>query len=83
MELADPELVASLRAGPPHPRKTHHAPWIGSRYFIYPRPKRRMRPMYNLHRKCTVGAIFNAKFADPNYYRQKPMGVGSPLGWLR
>lgn len=85
MELASPLVIESLIAqnGPrriARPRATLADP-------VPTRVSRRRGCTCGICRHCIENArwdkIFNEKFADPNYYRPKPIHVGSSLGWLR
>jgi len=86
MELSDPQLIQALLAGVV--RSTRPA---AEKYrAISPRPAKAVsRP------RCTCGecaqckedqrweSIFNAKFADPNYYADRPVRHASSLDWVR
>jgi hypothetical protein len=52
-------------------------------------------PGYRQKQRCSCGhcsvccdnerweRIFNEKFADPDYYKERPLQQGSSLGWLK
>jgi hypothetical protein len=86
MELSDPQLIDALLAG--MVRSTRSAP--EKFRAAQPRPAKAVcRP------RCACGAcaqckenqrwesIYNAKFADPDYYRDRPVRHSSSLDWLR
>lgn len=85
MELADPQVLASLLVSAQKPRidatrLETAATLVGARA-----PKIR-RCQCGHCPNCIDNArwdrIFNAKFADRTYYNPKPLHFGSSLGWL-
>ena len=89
MELADPRMLAELldtharisrgrpsRKKPPSPNRVSLAP---------PCPKVK-RCHCGVCPRCREEArwnrIFDERFADPDYYKERPTPFGSSLGWL-
>jgi hypothetical protein len=84
VELTDPKTIDALLRGVQHRRRSRESAQI------------RLPDSHAEHRKrCACGtcntcldnarwdAIFNAKFADPDYYKARPIRSGSSLDWLR
>ena len=83
LELSDAREIAALLASQRPVKRTP----------ILPRVQSTSRTA--AARRCKCGAcptcqenarwekIFNEKFADPNYYKPKPVRHTSSLGWLR
>ena len=88
MELADPRLLAELLAT--HARISNGR--RGAKKQFAP-PKMSGAPCHKVKR-CRCGAcprcqeearwerIFNERFADPDYYKERPAHFGSSMGWL-
>ena len=85
MELSDPRVIDVLLAG-----------MVSSRRFTPPAAKLVPATRSKMQRKrCSCNncpqcldnkrweLIFNAKFADPNYYKERPIRHNSSLDWLR
>jgi hypothetical protein len=84
MELTDPKVIDALRGAVQNRRKQRTV-----RQTALPESRIETR------KRCTCGAcaicvdnarwetIFNAKFADPDYYKSRPIRSGSSLDWLR
>jgi hypothetical protein len=90
MELADPRMIEELMAT--------HSRIASVRPARRKRPAPTMENLGVARcpkvRRCRCGAcprcleearwerIFNERFADPDYYKQRPTHFGSSLGWL-
>jgi hypothetical protein len=84
MELTDPKVIDALRSAVQTRRRQRQM-----RQTTLPASRIETR------KRCTCGAcpicvdnarwetIFNAKFADPDYYKSRPIRSGSSLDWLR
>lgn len=87
MELSDPNVVAALLAGLARSsRPVPQRPKVAAT----PRPPRspgRYRCACGHCAQCKDNerweAIFKAKFADPHYYRDRPVKHSSSLDWAR
>ena len=89
MELADPRLLEELiaahakisRGRPSQQRKQANA----ARVQLAPCPKVK-RCHCGVCLRCREEArwdrIFKERFADPDYYKQRPARFGSSMGWL-
>jgi hypothetical protein len=91
MELADPRMIEELMAS--HLRVSSARPLRKKRCVPAPeanlaasRCPKAKRCRCGVCPRCLEDArwdrIFNEKFADPNYYRNRPSQFGSSLGWL-
>jgi hypothetical protein len=85
MELATPELIASLLGSEIKPRKPtarHEA----RNQILQVRPPKRRRCQCGGCANCIENArwerIFTEKFSDPDYYKPKLVSFGSSLQWL-
>ncbi len=82
-ELSDPTLLAAAFETQPRTRKPN------TRRFV-PGPAERRAARRNCEcgvcARCVENAkwnrIFTEKFADPDYYKPRPLRSGSSLGWL-
>jgi hypothetical protein len=88
MELADPRLLAELLAA--HMRVSRGRPGhkkapVQARMSMPPCPKVK-RCHCGVCIRCQEEArwerIFNERFADPDYYKERPARFGSSMGWL-
>jgi len=89
VELTDPRIIAALKGDAiksdserrGQPRQSRPLKTISAQM------ERRKRCMCGTCPACLDNArweaIFNAKFADPNYYKPRPIRSGSSLDWLR
>jgi hypothetical protein len=86
MEMADPELIASLLEATPKSRKGTTRRRAPANISFAPVRKVR-RCQCGICSKCVENArwekIFNEKFADPYYYSRRSYHFGSSLEWLR
>lgn len=90
MELADPRTIEELLAT--HARissarqarkKRSMALPTGHGAAHYPKVKRcRCGTCPRCREEARWDRIFNERFADPNYYKDRPTHFGSSLGWL-
>lgn len=85
MDLATPELIASLIECPRQPRKAPAQARMPA--IARGRISNRRGCQCGTCSKCLDNArwdrIFREKFADPDYYKPKPVPFGSSLQWLR
>jgi hypothetical protein len=93
MELADPRMIEELMAT--HARISS-ARQVRKKRCDSPAPAGDMTAATRCPRvkRCRCGTcprcreearwdrIFNERFADPNYYKERPTYFGSSLGWL-
>lgn len=83
MELTDPKVIEALVTAVERrqARYSRQAP------FAVGIVERRMRCKCGTCAACVDNArweaIFNAKFADPDYYASRPARSGSSLDWVR
>jgi hypothetical protein len=84
VELTDPKVIDALKSAVERRRQTRRSRQVKSAASS---PERRKRCECG---SCTVcldnarwEAIFNAKFADPDYYKSRPIRGGSSLDWMR
>jgi hypothetical protein len=84
VELTDAKIIDALRNGVQNRRRPRQP-----RSATLPdnRSERRKRCTCGTCTTCLDNArweaIFNAKFADPDYYKARPVRSGSSLDWLR
>jgi len=88
MELADPRLIEELLAV--HARVARGRPARRKQSLLVKVSMVRSPKV----RRCHCGAcprcreearwdrIFNERFADPDYYKERPASFGSSMGWL-
>ena len=89
MELADPRILEELLAAHAkisRGRPAHHKKQpIQARTSTMACPKVK-RCHCGVCQRCKEEArwdrIFNERFADPDYYKQRPARFGSSMGWL-
>ncbi len=89
MELADPRMIEELiatHAKISRGRQAHHKkPAVSSRATLSACPKVKRCHCGSCPR-CQEEArwerIFNERFADPDYYKERPARFGSSMGWL-
>ena len=84
VELTDPKVIDALRRAVETRRQTRRSRQV--KLTDVPAERRK---------RCACGtcsvcldnarwdAIFNAKFADPDYYKSRPIRSGSSLDWMR
>jgi len=89
MELADARMIQELLATHARissvrsVRRKHCAPPAGSIVSRGPRVKRcRCGTCPRCMEEARWERIFNERFADPDYYKDRPAQFGSSLGWL-
>ena len=82
MELTDQKLIDALKGEVQRRRRKP-----GTANLMEVKPDRQKRCLCGV---CTVcidnarwEAIFNAKFADPDYYKSRPVRGASSLDWIR
>ena len=90
MELADPRMIEELLAT--HARissarqvrkKRCSPPEAEMAASRCPKVKRcRCGTCQRCQEEARWDRIFNERFADPNYYKDRPQHFGSSLGWL-
>lgn len=90
MELADPRMIEELLAT--HARicsarqdrkKRSLAPPVGNLVARCPKVKRcHCGTCPRCREEARWDRIFNERFADPDYYKNRPTHFGSSLGWL-
>ena len=84
MELSDPKIIDALRSAVEKRRETRQSRQVklGETNI-----ERRKRCSCGVCPMCVDNArweaIFNEKFADPDYYKSRPVRSGSSLDWLR
>ena len=91
MELADPRMIQELMATHARistvrqPRRKRFVPPNGVSLSGAPGPKIK-RCRCGVCTRCLEEArwerIFTERFADPDYYKERPAHFGSSLGWL-
>jgi len=91
MELADPRMIEELMAtharisNARQSRKKRCIPPVDGNMAAVRCPKVK-RCHCGTCLRCQEEArwdrIFNERFADPNYYKERPTAFGSSLGWL-
>jgi hypothetical protein len=84
LELTDPNVIEALRAAVEKRRQRRQ-----------PRPIKFTEAPIERRKRCSCGIcpvcvdnarwdeIFNTKFADPDYYKSRPVRSGSSLDWIR
>jgi hypothetical protein len=84
VELTDPKVIDALKSAVERRRETRRS-----------RQVKPAGPSVERRKRCECGgctacldnarweAIFNAKFADPDYYKSRPIRGGSSLDWMR
>jgi hypothetical protein len=89
MELADPRLIEELLAtharisGARQARKKRSAPLAAGMSARCPKVKRcHCGSCPRCMEEARWERIFNERFADPDYYKQRSTHFGSSLGWL-
>jgi hypothetical protein len=84
VELTDPKVIDALKGAVERRRQTRRSRQVKS---AEPPPERRKRCECGTCPVCLDNAkweaIFNAKFADPDYYKSRPVRGGSSLDWIR
>jgi hypothetical protein len=92
MELADPRTVAELFAE--HARTQRGRPAGRRPGRRQPAPIRASAAPCPKVKRCHCGAccrcqedarwerIFNERFADPDYYKERPVPCGSSMAWM-
>jgi len=92
MELADPRMIEELMAT--HARISSARQARKKRSELPPENIMMAQARCPKVKRCRCGAcprcqeearwdrIFNERFADPNYYKDRPTHFGSSLGWL-
>ena len=85
MELTDPKVIEALMTAVARRKQARH-----SRKAEFKEPnsaERRTRCNCGACSTCQDNArweaIFNAKFADPDYYKSRPLRSGSSLNFVR
>jgi len=88
MELADPRTVAALlethgRISRGRPGRKKQCSPIRASMPPCPKVKRcHCGACARCHEEARWERIFNERFADPDYYKERPMPFGSSMGWL-
>ena len=92
MELADPRMIEELMATHARistarqARRKRSSPppmAVGLTADRCPKVKRcRCGTCQRCQEEARWDRIFNERFADPNYYKDRPAVFGSSLGWL-
>ena len=84
MELTDPKVIDALKGAVERRSQTRRSRQVKP---AEPLPERRRRCVCGTCPVCLDNArweaIFNAKFADPDYYKARPIRGGSSLDWIR
>jgi hypothetical protein len=81
VELTDPKIIDALRGEVQRRRKSRQTKMPEGK------PDRKRRCLCGICPVCLDNArweaIFNAKFADPDYYKPRPVRGASSLDWIR